>query len=1175
MATYAAKSGTQNFTDTWAEVYLSSNTEYWYVADSPVNENTADVYQVSPAFTPGAMEIDAIGFHFNYSRSAAYVNETGGFYGQPNWPSDPGTFTLRLAQGGSTVAGTEVTVNGADLMEVSRTIGFYGAFGGELQTRYDGSFVMIKLPTPVTLNAGTAYTLDFKASRAHMFWVYTSHPNSTSWMFFFRKISTGTPVAGDRLFICGELSPTSGWSTNTVLHNSTDSTTTFGRLDIGNSGVWQWGTASSTNYYYKTNGDIRVGSSGTLQIGTSASPLPATSTATIDFVPSSGGACALFCSRKSNVTMIGPVKTHVGYLQSNIAVGATTATISSSSSGPVDPEWKNGDLVVFAAAPTDTNLSSHWNKFDQATLSSDSNGAGGIQLTGGTTHAHKTQHPWVANLSRNIKIKGTSTSNTYIFASNTDKINLRGVEMFNLDSCMLRNGDMANFVTIENCVVRHCRAVDYTKPPGIISWSNKNLLLKDCVVARAGGYAFTRNVSSGNVNSDGTGQATVVKNCVSIANDNSHNQIQGFENSSQLGNDPYVILDGCISTSNSSSGIYWRSASTTLHNNMNAIKNCFVGVNAGISRFLGEYEGWGDVITGGEGEGSYKVTNCSFVDTHISLEGCNVTVENCAFTHSYDGTGSFVNSNQLLRQHGYINEPKLPNYLNNCTFTVPTSGAVHPFADFNHGGQPVIINGGSTNCGLRTDIGANGGAQWLFNNFACPNWATSFLSTNNATTNHSPLNVIGGPWNRPRDGWIKFQRFNQVEGDHRTYSGQYMMFADSTIFDSSPRSLKIYSNAINVGSWGAPIRIPLKKNQSATLEFKVKLSENTAEIYDFYKPRKSFMGLIPSVFIKANPALGPNYNSDIELVNAEQINGATTFTPSALGTAVRLWLDCTDASTLSYNPETLTVHEWRDKSGNAHHLTQTVELQKPFLRKNNPTGCPFLATTPVSWTSRADQRLAFSGNILNTTTAEMEIFMVAVYTTGNNGTLMRFNGSAGFMDVRVVGFYNNQITSGIGEAPPWLPSVLEQGNNEGFARYGIHIQHLRNSMTNNQRRLLTNGSRRGSATSGLQDATPVNITPNSNFLLGSAESTSIRRSSSSIDIYELIIVGRRMTDAEVANMNKYLANKYKIALRHDTTTWQTISHTIPAPTDDCVIEALLKVRGTGEGFINVDTFKVT
>ena len=56
---------------------------------------------------------------------------------------------------------------------------------------------------------------------------------------------------------------------------------------------------------------------------------------------------------------------------------------------------------------------------------------------------------------------------------------------------------------------------------------------------------------------------------------------------------------------------------------------------------------------------------------------------------------------------------------------------------------------------------------------------------------------------------------------------------------------------------------------------------------------------------------------------------AADWTPAALGSSLAIWLDASDATTLSSSGG--LVSEWRDKSGNARHAVQTSPSSQPTL----------------------------------------------------------------------------------------------------------------------------------------------------------------------------------------------------------------------------------------------------
>jgi hypothetical protein len=83
------------------------------------------------------------------------------------------------------------------------------------------------------------------------------------------------------------------------------------------------------------------------------------------------------------------------------------------------------------------------------------------------------------------------------------------------------------------------------------------------------------------------------------------------------------------------------------------------------------------------------------------------------------------------------------------------------------------------------------------------------------------------------------------------------------------------------------------------------------------------------------------------------------WTPAALGSALALWLDAADASTITLNGS--TVSQWRDKSGNARHVSQATAANQPTLTASGLNGKPVLTFDGV------DDYLAAASPLIGTT----------------------------------------------------------------------------------------------------------------------------------------------------------------------------------------------------------------
>ena len=67
--------------------------------------------------------------------------------------------------------------------------------------------------------------------------------------------------------------------------------------------------------------------------------------------------------------------------------------------------------------------------------------------------------------------------------------------------------------------------------------------------------------------------------------------------------------------------------------------------------------------------------------------------------------------------------------------------------------------------------------------------------------------------------------------------------------------------------------------------------------------------------------------SVLDLADVTFLSKTTPWSPVALGSALSLWLDAADASTITLNGS--TVSQWSDKSGNGRHLAQSSAALQP------------------------------------------------------------------------------------------------------------------------------------------------------------------------------------------------------------------------------------------------------
>lgn len=149
---------------------------------------------------------------------------------------------------------------------------------------------------------------------------------------------------------------------------------------------------------------------------------------------------------------------------------------------------------------------------------------------------------------------------------------------------------------------------------------------------------------------------------------------------------------------------------------------------------------------------------------------------------------------------------------------------------------------------------------------------------------------------------------------------------------------------------------------------------------------------------------------------AQRVRGSSLWTPAKIATAV--WLDASDSASMTTVSN--IVSEWRDKSGNARHATQTTDSCRPTYSASAFNGKPGLSFDGV------DDRLIFSLAVLSVTHS---LFLVIKPTTESaigspfgqweSGKIGRFvvncnQDSAGDPASGYINFFNSTATLGAG-----------------------------------------------------------------------------------------------------------------------------------------------------------------
>lgn len=397
--------GNLSSSSTWAAVDSTSFSNSESTTGTP--PTSAGASARSSTFTPGAITIDGIAIKLG-SRAA----------------SPSGTITVNLfnSTGSANVAGTSVTINVSDLPTCSTG-------------NAEGGWIFFKFSSPVTLIAATAYAVQIVTSVASQVTVWAA--SGTNWSRALRTTTTQAPTTGDDMIICGEWTAAATVSAHTVTMDST-AATNYGNatttpvtpaLAICQDGTLTFGSTASTNYILQLSGQMIVYNGGTFNMGTSGTPIPASSTATLQFNNSTDGGMGARWRNGSTVSTFGVPRTSgknviACKFNADAAANATSLTVDT------DTGWLSGDAI--AIAPTSRTSGS-----ENGTLSGNATSAG-LAITGfagtggGLAAAHSGTSPTqgeIVLLTRNVTIKSVSSSNfAFIFIGNTATVTMKWMQ---------------------------------------------------------------------------------------------------------------------------------------------------------------------------------------------------------------------------------------------------------------------------------------------------------------------------------------------------------------------------------------------------------------------------------------------------------------------------------------------------------------------------------------------------------------------------------------------------------------------------------------------------------------------------------------------------------------------------------------------------------------------------
>lgn len=374
----------------------------WKVADTTMfldsyagSTATTTSYVASTASMPGAITIDGVGLNF-LSRVASPV----------------GTLSCELYNSTDALSVQVVTVNVSDI----NVEGGWHIFGF----------------SPISLLAGKNYTTRVKSSTASEVTVLRD-ATAGNWSRVLRTTTTAAPAAGDNLCVSGQLTGAGASTSYTVTMDNTNATifgtvsATVPSVTINNYGSLVWGTAASTNYRLRIAGMMWCNGGSTQTIGTSGTPMPITSTASLEFVNAANVDGGLEVHQNATFTTYGTLLRTVNrcFLNADASVAATTLTTD------VATGWKAGDVIGIAST---TRTAAQLEEF---TLGVDAVGTT-VTLPSGLAYAHSGtagRQAEIVNVTRNIKITGTSaTLSAYVWAKDGSIVNCDQTEFTLLGS---------------------------------------------------------------------------------------------------------------------------------------------------------------------------------------------------------------------------------------------------------------------------------------------------------------------------------------------------------------------------------------------------------------------------------------------------------------------------------------------------------------------------------------------------------------------------------------------------------------------------------------------------------------------------------------------------------------------------------------------------------------------
>lgn len=382
---------------------------------------TTTSYVASANFTPGAITVDAI--------AVKVASRTSGA---------TGTFSLELY---NSTGGASVQTAVIDAVDMPLA----------------GGWVVLTI-TSTLLLAATNYQVRLKSSVAGTVTLYRN-ATAGNWSRQLRTTTTQAPAAGDKLIIAGEHTGAGTGNNFTVTMDET-ATTIYGNasflqsITVNKRSTLTYGTTAATNYLLKVAGIVKVNTDGTFNIGTVGTPIPATSTAKLEFSVTTNVDSGLEIHTGGTFTSQGTTLHTVerAMLNADLAAAGTVLTTD------VPTGWLAGEQIAFASTTRTTT--------ENETRVLSINAAGtAVTVTSGATYAHSgtgSTKAEVINLVRNVKIFGTSTTLcAYVQLKDTSVSDIDYTEFYYLGSATANKHGVEVQTTTGSAALSNCSFHDY------------------------------------------------------------------------------------------------------------------------------------------------------------------------------------------------------------------------------------------------------------------------------------------------------------------------------------------------------------------------------------------------------------------------------------------------------------------------------------------------------------------------------------------------------------------------------------------------------------------------------------------------------------------------------------------------------------------------------------------